>query len=100
LNAGVVEDGDDIGRPPAARIGSRLVRLSASAMATTINEDQPSSAPAEQLDIAGLVPGFTVVGQAVEQNKRVAGTKVFVRYRHTIGGHCLGNAVRGRSFDQ
>ena len=48
--------------------------------------------------MAGLVPGFTVVGQAVEQHKRVAGTELFVRYRYTIRGHCIGKAVRGRSF--
>ena len=99
-NAGMVEDGDDIGRPPAARIGGRIVRLAAAAMAAAIDEDQPPFALQELLDITGLMPGLTAFGYAVKQHKRLAVAEVFISDRDAVLGNSLGKAVRGGSIDQ
>ena len=88
-------------RPPASGpIGSRIVRLSAAAMATAVYKDQAPPTPEELFDIAGLTPGFEAFGHAVQQHKRLAGTQVLISDRDAVFGNSLGRARVGKSIDQ
>ncbi|MHC2259072.1 hypothetical protein ACVIVC_000843 [Sinorhizobium meliloti] len=76
------------------------MRLPAPAVATAVDEDEPTPAMKELFNVAGLVPRLASFGQAMQQHERLAMAQVLVSYGCAVLYNGLKGMVMGESVDQ
>ena len=81
-----IENGNHIVGAVQRGIRARLVRLGATAVPATIDEDQAAAASVEALDISDLAPDRIALGETVQQNEGSALSDYVVGNRRSISG--------------